>query len=301
MPSKPPSSASTRFRHRTASPISRSKDPTAISGSARAAPRKSAASIRIPAVPRVCSAGGRTACRSALPSAATAISGSPKSKAIASDASRLTARSRNSQLPTRQSRPRRHCARTGRQCLVLRRRCRSARARHPRRPGQRIRRSMTPGSRPLSIVVRDGALWFSQAGGSRIARMTLDGEVTEFAIPRPDSQPRAMALHPDGSIWFVETGANALGRIGATARSSSSPFRHRMPRRAELRQRPMAMFGSLKILLTRSVEWTANGAMIGEYDIPTPASGARCITAMSDGRLFFTQYDIGMIGEIIFS
>ena len=45
----------------------------------------------------------------------------------------------------------------------------------------------------------------------------------------------------------------------------------------------------------------SNGAMIGEYDIPTAASGARCITAMSDGRLFFTQYDVGMIGEIIFS
>ena len=74
---------------------------------------------------------------------------------------------------------------------------------------------MTPGSRPLSIVVRDGALWFSQAGGNRVARMTLDGEVTEFPIPSADSQPRAMALHPDGSIWFVETGANALGRIAA--------------------------------------------------------------------------------------
>ena len=37
--------------------------------------------------------------------------------------------------------------------------------------------------------------------------------MTEFPIPSPDSAPRAMALHPDGSIWFVETGANALGRI----------------------------------------------------------------------------------------
>jgi virginiamycin B lyase len=46
---------------------------------------------------------------------------------------------------------------------------------------------------------------------------------------------------------------------------------------------------------------TANGAMIGEYDIPTPASGARCILATSNGRVFFTQYDIGAIGEIIFS
>jgi virginiamycin B lyase len=41
------------------------------------------------------------------------------------------------------------------------------------------------------------------------------------------------------------------------------------------------------------------GTVIGEYDIPTAESGARCITAMSDGRLFFTQYDSGLIGEII--
>jgi virginiamycin B lyase len=39
--------------------------------------------------------------------------------------------------------------------------------------------------------------------------------------------------------------------------------------------------------------------MIGEYDIPTPGSGARCISAMSNGRLYFTQWDAGMIGEII--
>ena len=45
----------------------------------------------------------------------------------------------------------------------------------------------------------------------------------------------------------------------------------------------------------------ASGTMVGEYKIPTPASGARCIVALSDGRLFFTQYDIGAIGEIIFS
>ena len=41
----------------------------------------------------------------------------------------------------------------------------------------------------------------------------MSGEVTEFPSPSPDSGPRAMALHPDGSIWFVETGANAIGRM----------------------------------------------------------------------------------------
>ncbi len=43
----------------------------------------------------------------------------------------------------------------------------------------------------------------------------------------------------------------------------------------------------------------SGGAVIGEYDILTSASGARCIAAMSDGRLFFTQYDAGLIGDLI--
>jgi len=37
----------------------------------------------------------------------------------------------------------------------------------------------------------------------------------------------------------------------------------------------------------------------GEYDIPTPASGARCITVLNDGRIFFTQYDAGLIREVV--
>jgi virginiamycin B lyase len=43
----------------------------------------------------------------------------------------------------------------------------------------------------------------------------------------------------------------------------------------------------------------STGSIIAEYEIPTSASGARCIAAMSDGRLFFTQYDAGLIGELI--
>jgi hypothetical protein len=42
-----------------------------------------------------------------------------------------------------------------------------------------------------------------------------------------------------------------------------------------------------------------DGKVIGEYDITTPNSGARCIAALSDGRLFFTQYDAGLIGEVV--
>jgi hypothetical protein len=42
-----------------------------------------------------------------------------------------------------------------------------------------------------------------------------------------------------------------------------------------------------------------DGAMVGEYPIPAANAGARCVTAWPDGRLFFTAFDGGFIGEII--
>jgi virginiamycin B lyase len=40
------------------------------------------------------------------------------------------------------------------------------------------------------------------------------------------------------------------------------------------------------------------GKMAGVFDIPTSASGARCIMAHSSGRLFFTEFDAGILAEI---
>src|SRR6185437_14000891 len=62
---------------------------------------------------------------------------------------------------------------------------------------------ISPGSRPLSLVARGDALWFSEPGAGRIGRITMSGEINEFPLPSPASGPRAMALHPDGSLWFV--------------------------------------------------------------------------------------------------
>jgi virginiamycin B lyase len=42
-----------------------------------------------------------------------------------------------------------------------------------------------------------------------------------------------------------------------------------------------------------------DGTVRGEYDIPTPACGARCIAVLKDGRVFFTGYDAGVIGEVV--
>ena len=52
-----------------------------------------------------------------------------------------------------------------------------------------------------------------------------------------------------------------------------------------------------------SQEWMmqvrADGSMVGEYPIPTPGAGARCIGLHSNGRMYVTLFDAGMIGEVI--
>ena len=45
-------------------------------------------------------------------------------------------------------------------------------------------------------------MWFSEHTGNRMGRITPDGTFTEFPIPTPNSEPRAIALGADGNIWF---------------------------------------------------------------------------------------------------
>ncbi len=159
---------------------------------------------------------------------------------------------------------------------------------------------ISPGARPLSIAERDGAMWFSEAAGNRVGRITMDGVVTEFPIPSHDSQPRAMATHPDGSIWFVQTSTNSLGRIdrdGAHHRTQGDDAR--TPRCAASASARRAISGSPRISPTRSAacartaSWSAN--IRSRRRAPARAASRR----MSNGRMYVTLFDAGMIGEVI--
>ena len=45
---------------------------------------------------------------------------------------------------------------------------------------------------------------------NRIARVTASGNVKEFPIPTPDTQPAMMTLGPDGNVWFTEPPAKKI-------------------------------------------------------------------------------------------
>ena len=77
-------------------------------------------------------------------------------------------------------------------------------------------------------------LWFTETAANRIAQVTTDGDIFEYAIPTTGSQPIGITHGPDGAVWFAELAGNKIGRLdlktvgkpiapGGRARSGSIP------------------------------------------------------------------------------
>jgi virginiamycin B lyase len=70
------------------------------------------------------------------------------------------------------------------------------------------------GSSPYGLVFGpDGAVWYTDPNSNTIGRLTLDGHVTQFAIPTAGSNPLGIARGADGNLWFVENVTGGVARI----------------------------------------------------------------------------------------
>ena len=89
---------------------------------------------------------------------------------------------------------------------------RSAGSRRP--ASSRNFRFRRPPAFPTDIAAgTDGNLWFTEALGNQIGRITTVGVVTEFPTPTADSAPYGITTGPDGNLWFTENLGNKIGRI----------------------------------------------------------------------------------------
>lgn len=70
---------------------------------------------------------------------------------------------------------------------------------------------------------RAGNLWFTEVGpaGGAIGRLTPSGAVTRYPTPNPGAYPFSIVAAPNGSIWFAEPGANAIGKLVPNATRAS--------------------------------------------------------------------------------
>ena len=88
---------------------------------------------------------------------------------------------------------------------------------------------------PTGIAVGpDGALWYTDRGHERIGRMTPDGAVREFPIPRhsppydlagSNPMPEGIVAGPEGEyMYFTDPGDNSIGRVSLSGEVTEYPI-----------------------------------------------------------------------------
>ena len=75
----------------------------------------------------------------------------------------------------------------------------------------------------------DGALWFTEAFGNKIGRMTPAGAFYEYPLAT-HSYPMSITAGPDGALWFTECGSSQLARITTTGAITEIPLVNVLPR-----------------------------------------------------------------------
>jgi streptogramin lyase len=66
----------------------------------------------------------------------------------------------------------------------------------------------------------DGNVWFTEPVANQIGSITPDGQITEYQVPTPNSQPAGITAGPDGNIWFTELGSGQIGQFVLGDRSA---------------------------------------------------------------------------------
>jgi virginiamycin B lyase len=67
---------------------------------------------------------------------------------------------------------------------------------------------------PLGLgVAPDGSVWFTDAVGGGVARMTPAGEVSRYKLDTPIVRLGRLAVAPDGSAWFAESTSYSITQL----------------------------------------------------------------------------------------
>jgi virginiamycin B lyase len=81
-------------------------------------------------------------------------------------------------------------------------------------------------SGPIEMVgAPDGNVWVALGGvldgpnpilNDKVAKVAMDGTITEYSVPTPASVPYGMGLGPDHNVWFTEDATGTVGVIRLT-------------------------------------------------------------------------------------
>jgi virginiamycin B lyase len=128
----------------------------------------------------------------------------------------------------------------------------------------------------------DGRLWFTEYGAHAVARMSIDGSVTEFVTV--GGSPTQIVTGADGDLWFPEWGSRAIGRM--TVNGTSNHFVDGISEDAQPYAITSGPDGALWFTdFTANIGRITTDGTVAEY--PT-AAGPWGITTGPDAAIWFT-------------
>lgn len=153
-------------------------------------------------------------------------------------------------------------------------------------------RGRTLGPRGIAVGP-DGALWFTEALGGRIGRISIDGAIEEFKVPRNTSSLGYIASDGHRALWFTLN--EKIGKIT----TAGNVTLYDAAGVTDLDRIVSGPDGNMWIaeFNGRITMITAKGRLV-EYTIPTPGSYPEDIVVGCDGALWFSEFGPGALGRI---
>ena len=158
----------------------------------------------------------------------------------------------------------------------------------------------------------EGDMWFTDYGeglGERIGRITMAGEITQFAVPKVDvagvlmaPAPYGIATGAEGEIWFTEFSGNQLARINpenGQISTFATPAEKEHPLNIALGADSSMWFTEFGDEGAGETIGRINQAgEVTDWATPTAESGPDGIAPGPDGNMWFTESSRGQIGHI---
>ena len=155
----------------------------------------------------------------------------------------------------------------------------------------------TANAQPYGITTGpDGALWFSESAGNKIARVTTGEAFSEFPITA-GAGPGYIVIGPDGAFWFTELTGNKIGRMTLAGALTEFTIPTTLSIPVGITAGPDGALWFTENNTNKIGRLTTAGAFT-EYAIPTSSTTPLGFTIGPDGAFWFSQPGTNQIGHL---
>lgn len=145
-------------------------------------------------------------------------------------------------------------------------------------------------------VATDGTVWATDPTRDQLVGLTPAGAIKRVALP-VGSRPVGIVQGGDGAMWFTESGADLIGRLG----SGGDVTTFTIPTPNAQPWGITTMPGDLLAITERAAGKLAiakpDGGVVGEIPVGNGTTQPAGITTGADGALYFTEAATGVVAR----